>query len=105
MEIVTQRAPPMPTMGFRDDKPSNPPLAQKEPLSSQKHANDSIDTVNDLLLEKVQECPDSVFISYPSTPRGKCDYVDYTVSDIDRFADEAARKYAASGVLPEVRIQ
>jgi hypothetical protein len=61
-----------------------------------------VETINDLLLSKVHEGPKSVFISYPATVRGQNDYIDYTVSEIDEFADEAARKYVASGIVTEV---
>ncbi|KAL1881254.1 hypothetical protein Daus18300_001106 [Diaporthe australafricana] len=59
-------------------------------------------TITDLLLSKVRETPDAVFIQYPATARGKSDYVGYTVSDVDRLADETARQYAARGLRPEV---
>lgn len=61
-------------------------------------------TVTDLLLSKVRETPDAVFIQYPATAKGKSDYVGYTVTDVDRLADEAARQYAARGLRPEVCI-
>ncbi|OLN97928.1 Iterative polyketide synthase CazM 2 [Colletotrichum chlorophyti] len=58
-------------------------------------------TVTDLLLRRVQEAPDVDVLAYPATARGKDDYVNYTAKDLDRFADEAARKYAQAGLLPE----
>lgn len=61
-------------------------------------------TITDLLLSKVRETPDAVFIQYPATAKGKSDYVGYTVTDVDRLADEAARQYAARGLRPEVCI-
>lgn len=61
-------------------------------------------TITDLLLSKVRETPDAVFIQYPATAKGKSDYVGYTVTDVDRLADEAARQYAARGLHPEVCI-
>lgn len=59
-------------------------------------------TVTDLLLNKVCDTPDAVFIQYPATAKGKDDYVGYTVTDIDRLADEAARQYAKRGLRPDV---
>ncbi|KAJ0119622.1 male sterility protein [Diaporthe amygdali] len=59
-------------------------------------------TITDLLLSKVRETPDAVFIQYPATAKGKSDYVGYTVTDVDRLADEAARQYAAQGLRPEL---
>ncbi|KAG6361850.1 hypothetical protein INS49_010079 [Diaporthe citri] len=58
-------------------------------------------TITDLLLSKVRETPDAVFIQYPATAKGKKDYVGYTVTDVDRLADEAARQYVARGLRPE----
>lgn len=61
-------------------------------------------TVTDLLLRRVEEAPDVDVLAYPATARGRDDYVNYTAKDLDRFADEAARKYAQAGLLPEVCI-
>lgn len=61
-------------------------------------------TVTDLLLRRVEEAPDVDVLAYPASARGRDDYVDYTAKDLDRFADEAARKYAQAGLLPEVRL-
>lgn len=59
-------------------------------------------TITDLLLSKVRETPAAVFIQYPAAAKGKSDYVGYTVTDVDRLADEAARQYVARGLRPEV---
>ncbi|KAF6835139.1 Iterative polyketide synthase CazM 2 [Colletotrichum musicola] len=58
-------------------------------------------TVTDLLLRRVEEAPDVDVLAYPASARGRDDYVNYTAKDLDRFADEAARKYAQAGLLPE----
>lgn len=60
-------------------------------------------TVTDLLLSKVRTTPDAIFIRYPATAKGRNDYVGFSVTDIDRLADEAARQYARRGLKPEVR--
>ncbi|KAL2882794.1 hypothetical protein SGCOL_002006 [Colletotrichum sp. CLE4] len=60
-----------------------------------------LNTVTDLLLKRVDEAPDVDVLAYPATARGRDDYVNYTAKDLDRFADEAARKYAQAGLLPE----
>lgn len=65
--------------------------------------DDRIITVTDLFLSKVRETPDAVFIQYPETPKGRSDYVGYTVTDIDRLVDEGARQYTNKGLKPEVR--
>lgn len=69
----------------------------------QATTDNQIVTITDLLLNKVRDTPDSVFIQYPATSKGKSDYVGYTVVDIDRLADEAARQYVARGLKSEVR--
>lgn len=63
---------------------------------------DDIVTISDLFMSKVHETPNAVFLRYPATTRGKSDYVDYTVSDIDRLADDSARQYLSQGLHPEV---
>ncbi|KAK1590425.1 uncharacterized protein LY79DRAFT_669886 [Colletotrichum navitas] len=57
-------------------------------------------TVTDVLLRRAVEAPDVDVLAYPATARGKDDYVNYTARDLDRFADEAARRYAQAGLLP-----
>lgn len=67
--------------------------------------NDEIVTVTDLFLSKVRDTPDTIFVQYPATLKGKSDYIGYTVTDIDRLVDEAARQYANKGLQSEVRFQ
>lgn len=98
MEIITPSVFPLPIGGSKDS--IEPNVSDRE--IPQRFAEEPVETINDLLLRKVRENPDSVFLSYPATPRGKSDYVDYTVSQLDEFVDEAARKYVAGGLLPEV---
>lgn len=59
-------------------------------------------TVTDLFLSKIRETPDAIFIQYPETPKGKSDYVGYTVTDIDRLADEGAWQYTNRGLKADV---
>lgn len=62
----------------------------------------AINTVDDILLSRLITSPTAPLISYPATPRGKTDYVDYSADDLNRFVDEAVRNYASSGLIPEV---
>lgn len=64
--------------------------------------DNQIVTVTDFILSKVQEAPDAVFVQYPATPKSRSEYVGYTIADIDRLADEAARQYVKKGIRPEV---
>lgn len=59
-------------------------------------------TVTDLIKSKVRETPDVIFVQYPATPKGRSDYVGYTVADVDRLADQAAQQYMDRGLKPEV---
>jgi len=52
-------------------------------------------TTNNLLAQRAQPALDVAFLAYPASPRGRDDYVHYTASDLDRFADEAVRAYLA----------
>lgn len=87
--------------------PSIEPLAfdaQKLPIVMTNAVQvPTIDTVEDVLLSRLDTSPTAPLISYPATPRGKTDYVDYSANDLNRFVDEAVRKYASSGLIPEVR--
>lgn len=74
---------------------------RSEPLQPLKE--DEVVTIPELFLSKARETPDAVFLRYPATTKGKSDYINYTVSDIDRLADEAARQYLIQGLHPEVR--
>ncbi|TID21418.1 male sterility protein [Venturia nashicola] len=60
-----------------------------------------IRTVDDVLLSRLRTSPTAPLISYPATPRGKTDYVDYSANDLNRFIDEAVRKYTSSGLVPD----
>lgn len=74
---------------------------RSEPLQPLKE--DEVVTIPELFLSKARETPHAVFLRYPATTKGKSDYINYTVSDIDRLADEAARQYLIQGLHPEVR--
>lgn len=65
-------------------------------------SDNQVVTVTDFIFSKVQEKPDAVFVQYPATPKSRGEYVGYTVADIDRLADEAARQYVKRGISPEV---
>jgi hypothetical protein len=62
-----------------------------------------IHTINDLLVLRARYSPDISLLAYPASPRGTDDYLHYTASELDRFADEAARAYIAMGLLVKVR--
>ena len=60
-------------------------------------------TINDLLIERARLMPNVSLLAYPGSSKGADDYVHYTASDLDRFADEAAKKYMALGLPVKVR--
>ncbi|EFW99074.1 nonribosomal peptide synthetase-like protein [Grosmannia clavigera kw1407] len=57
--------------------------------------------VNDLLLSRVRNSPETQFLGYPATSKGRADYVYHTVQDVDRYATTAAWRYLQSGLIPE----
>lgn len=61
--------------------------------------DNSLDTIDDLLINRVQTSPNASLVAYPATLRGRSDYIDYTAKDLDRFADEAAKKFARPGLV------
>lgn len=94
MSVLTQQTSAVPLNG-----------GLKPPESiTQASSDNKVVTITDLLLSKVRDTPDAVFVKYPATAKGRSDYVEYTVTDIDRLADEAARQYAKRGLKPEVSI-
>lgn len=64
--------------------------------------NKTIYTINDLLVQRARSMPDVRLLAYPATARGVDDYLHYTARDLDRFADEAAKKYIDMGITPKV---
>ncbi len=61
-------------------------------------------TIDDLLRERARLTPNVSLLAYPSSPKGTDDYNHYTARDLDRFADEAARKYIELGIPPKVSL-
>ncbi|OAA67965.1 nonribosomal peptide synthetase-like protein [Niveomyces insectorum RCEF 264] len=100
-----------PTSPFVPGVGGNPPAAHRhgppsgtasaDDHSGHGHTQPPPQVINDLLLQRVREAPDTLFFGYPATPKGKTDYVYHTVRDVDRYADAAARAYLAAGLIPE----
>ena len=61
-------------------------------------------TIDDLIMDRATTSPNAPVLGYPASARGRADYVYYTNSDLDRFADEAARNLISSGLHSNVRI-
>jgi hypothetical protein len=62
-------------------------------------------TVDDLLVNRAVTFPTQIVLGYPSSPKGRADYVYYSNSDLDRFADEAARYLLSVGLPANVRVE
>ena len=62
-------------------------------------------TIDDLIVDRATKSPDTLVLGYPASARSRADYVYYSNSDLDRFADEAARNLISSGLHSNVRIQ
>ncbi|KAF2195783.1 acetyl-CoA synthetase-like protein [Zopfia rhizophila CBS 207.26] len=81
---------------------ASPTLNSKSTSASiMEDSSNANKTIDDFLLSRLKQHPDAPLLAYPATARGTNDYVDYTAKDLDRFADEAARKYAGMGLVPE----
>jgi acyl-CoA synthetase (AMP-forming)/AMP-acid ligase II len=65
--------------------------------------NDAIDTINDLLLDRLKKIPEEPLVGYPASTRGAGDYVYYTAKDLDRFTDCAVYDLIAQGLKINVR--
>lgn len=71
-------------------------------LNSKSAGENGIYTINDLLVQRAQFMPDVSLLAYPGSQKGKDDYLHYTARDLDRFANEAAKKYLDLGISPKV---
>ncbi|OTA69363.1 acetyl-CoA synthetase-like protein [Hypoxylon sp. EC38] len=71
-------------------------------ISGQGHAPEiestSIDSINDLIINRATTFPFKPLLAYPGRD-GK--YVYYTARELDSFADEAAKHYVQSGLIPK----
>ena len=76
---------------------------QGVPLVNEAH-QDQLYTIDDLLVTRASASPDTPVLGYPLSARGCADYVYYSNSDLDRFADEAARHLLSLGLVEKVRI-
>lgn len=63
---------------------------------------EKISSINDFIVHQACTLPNTVLIGYPGSELGASDFVDYTSSDLDAFADEAAKHLAKQGLIPKV---
>ncbi|KAK9367371.1 hypothetical protein V1509DRAFT_185320 [Lipomyces kononenkoae] len=59
---------------------------------------DVLYTVDDLVRSRARSSPNARVLAYPTSDSSVTDYTHYTTADLDRFADEAARKYLRAGI-------
>ena len=71
-------------------------------LGSTSH--DDIIAVDDLLRSRARSNPNLIQVAYPSGEKSSAEYHDYTLADLDRFADEMARNFVTQGLVPKVRV-
>ncbi|KAL7628838.1 hypothetical protein AAE478_000353 [Parahypoxylon ruwenzoriense] len=73
-----------------------PDITSHEPTS--KAESSSIDSINDLIVNRATATPFKPLLAYPGED-GK--YVYYTANELDIFADQAAKRYSQSGLVPQ----
>jgi acyl-CoA synthetase (AMP-forming)/AMP-acid ligase II len=71
-------------------------------VRSQKDTSASPNTIDELLRKRAETHPNQALLAYPKTFNGAADFVVYTARDLDRFADEVARKLQSNGLKPAV---
>lgn len=54
--------------------------------------------IDDVLKSLVRDAPDEPLVGYPESTHGVTDYVYYTPSDLDRFANGAVKEYKRAGL-------
>jgi hypothetical protein len=65
-------------------------------------APNEIKSINDLILSKAANVPDTPLIAYPDSPNGLDNWIEYTAKDLDLYADEAAKELSHLGLKPKV---
>lgn len=73
-------------------------------VSSTRVDANQISSINDFIKYQATHIPESVVIAYPGSDYGASDFVDYTMRQLDEFADEAARSLTKIGLKPSVCI-
>ena len=71
-------------------------------VQSHKHIAAPPNTIDELLRKRAETHPNHPLLAYPKTFVGAADFVVYTARDLDRFADEVARKLQSNGLKPAV---
>lgn len=77
---------------------------ESSPQTAKAIASRPLYTVDDLIFNRSQTVPDIPLVAYPSSLRGRSDYVHYTARDLDRFADHGANVLSSLGLKPSVSI-
>jgi len=77
------------------DVPLNDVRSHKDPSAPPN-------TIDELLRKRVETHPNQALFAYPKTFNSAADFVAYTARDLDRFADEVARKLQSNGLKPAV---
>jgi hypothetical protein len=74
-------------------------------ISVEEFKTNRLYTIDDLIVDRASTSPNAPVLGYPASARGHADYVYYSNSDLDRFADEVARNLLSSGLRSNVRIR
>lgn len=75
----------------------------EEQTSNESQAK-TIIALDDLLRSYAKPNPKLPQVAHQSQDNANAAYQDYTLADLDRFADEMARIFASQGLVPEVRM-
>lgn len=74
-------------------------LSISSPGPAPEPESTSIDSINDLIVNRATTFPFKPLLAYP---RKEGNFVYYTAKELDSFADEAAKHYVQLGLIPRV---
>lgn len=64
----------------------------------------TVNTINDLLLERLERIRNEPLVGYPASTRDAGDYAYYTPQDLDRFTDGAVIAFTEQGLQIHVSL-
>lgn len=81
-----------------NDDSKEPGIASRLPPSPPAEDFQTPYVLDDVLRNLVRDAPDEPLVGYPKSAHGTADYVYYTPSDLDRFANGAVKEYKLAGL-------
>jgi hypothetical protein len=82
--------------------PTRSDVVTLEGIRQQLTSADNLNSINELVIRRAEEIPNTTLIAYPSAEDGNGGWVEYTARDLDSFVDVAAKELTRRGLVPKV---